>query len=183
MTGDDEAGAGFGERLRRAQAGDPRAVDELVRWLEHPLVGFLRSRDADDPEGMANVVLVRVFGRVGTFEGGPAQFRAWVFRIARNALIDEHRHRARRPVVVPTVHDQLPDAVAADPTGRIGERERIEAMLGTLTDEQREVLLLRIVAGLSVDETAEAMGRRAGAVRSMQHRALTRLRTVLSART
>jgi RNA polymerase sigma-70 factor (ECF subfamily) len=177
----DDGDHRFGERLRRTQAGEPQAFDELVRWLEHALVGFLRARGAEDPEGMANDVLVRVFRGIGRFEGGAAQFRAWVFKIARNAVIDERRYRARRPSV-PVADDELPGSLAPDGTDGIGDRERVEAMLSDLTDEQREVLLLRVVAGLSVDETARTVGKRPGAVRSMQNRALNHLRTVLSKR-
>lgn len=179
----DDADDGFDERLARAQADDPRAFDELVRWLERPLLGFLRARGAEDAEGTANEVLVRVFGSIRGFEGGQVQFRAWVFRIARNVLIDERRYRARRPQMTPTVHDELPQPVATDdPLDRVGERERVETMLGQLTEEQREVLLLRVVAGLSVEETSQTIGRRPGAVRALQHRALVRLRASLSGR-
>lgn len=172
----------FAVLLHEARTGDPEAFDDLVRWLEGPLVGFLRARGADDPDGTANEVLVRVFGGIARFEGGAAQFRAWVFTIARNALVDERRRHARRPDAVPTVPDEIPDRSTDDAAERLGERERVDALLAGLTDEQREVLLLRIVAGLSVDETAEAVGRRAGAVRALQHRALGRLRTTLSRR-
>lgn len=178
MPGDDEGDA-FEGRLARAQRGDPWAFDELVRWLERPLLGFLTARGAEDPDGTANEVLVRMFRRIDRFAGGQAQFRAWVFTIARNALVDEHRRRASRPVPVPDGTEALTGAVADD-LDRIGERERVEAMLDCLTDDQREVVLLRVVAGLSVDETARAVGRRPGAVRAMQHRALTRLRASLS---
>jgi RNA polymerase sigma-70 factor (ECF subfamily) len=178
----DDADHEFGERLTRAQAGDPRAFDELVVWLERPLVGFLRARGAGDAEDMANEVLVRVFSRIEQFEGGGPQFRAWLFRIARNVLVDERRYRARRPDIVPTMPADLPEDAVFDPVDQIGEWERVDVMLGDLTDEQREVVLLRIVAGLSVEETALAVGRRPGAVRALQHRALARLRTALSGR-
>jgi RNA polymerase sigma-70 factor (ECF subfamily) len=181
----DLADDAFAVLLHGARTGDPEAFDELVRWLEAPLVGFLRARGADDPDGTANEVLVRVFGGIPRFEGGAAQFRAWVFTIARNALVDERRHRARRPATVPTVPEALPDratADAADAAEHIGERERVDALLADLTGEQREVLVLRIVAGLSVDETADAVGRRPGAVRALQHRALARLRANLARR-
>lgn len=181
MSGDEEGP--FAGRLAGAQAGDPRAFDELVVWLEQPLLGFLTARGADDPHGTANEVLVRAFRRIDSFSGGAAQFRAWVFRIARNALVDEHRRRSSRPVAVPHRPDALPEGAAVDDRlDRLGERERVEALLGCLTGEQREVVLLRVVAGLSVDETAAAMGRRPGAVRALQHRALARLRAELSER-
>jgi RNA polymerase sigma-70 factor (ECF subfamily) len=83
---------------------------------------------------------------------------------------------------VATVPEALPDRTTADAAELVGERERVDALLADLTDEQREVLVLRIVAGLSVDETADAVGRRPGAVRALQHRALARLRTNLSRR-
>jgi RNA polymerase sigma factor (sigma-70 family) len=173
----------FADRLTRARDGGSSAFDELVRWLERPLVGFLRARGADDGEGLANEVLVRVFRGIARFEGGEAQFRAWVFRIARNALIDERRHRGRRPDMVPTVHNELPEPAALDDfPDRIGERERVEGMLSGLTDEQREVVLLRVVAGLSVDETARVVGRRPGAVKALQHRAMGRVRASLARR-
>jgi RNA polymerase sigma-70 factor (ECF subfamily) len=178
----DLADDAFAALLADARAGDPAAFDDLVRWLEVPLLGFVRARGAEDPDGMANDVLVRVFGGIERFAGGAAQFRAWVFTIARNALVDERRHRARRPDTVATVPEALPDRTTADAAELVGERERVDALLADLTDEQREVLVLRIVAGLSVDETADAVGRRPGAVRALQHRALARLRTNLSRR-
>jgi RNA polymerase sigma-70 factor (ECF subfamily) len=179
----NDAEEGFRDRLIGAQRGDPRAFDELVRWLEAPLVGFLRARGAEDAEGMAQEVLVRVFGAVERFEGGSAEFRGWVFKIARNMLIDERRYWARRGQVVATPNDELPHGVAVDhPLDGMDQRERVETILSDLTDEQREVLLLRVVAGLTVEETARAVGRRPGAVRALQHRALGRLRRLLSRR-
>ncbi|HEX6238552.1 MAG TPA: RNA polymerase sigma factor [Acidimicrobiales bacterium] len=173
----------FTGRLARARSGDPRAFEELLRWLERPVGGYLRARGADDWEALANDVFVRAFGAIDGFEGNAVQFRAWVFRIARNALIDERRHRARRVDTVVTVPHELPDAGTADHLpDHLGERDRVEALLGELTDEQREVVLLRVVGGLNVEETAEVVGRRPGAVRALQHRALTRLRRSLSHR-
>jgi RNA polymerase sigma-70 factor (ECF subfamily) len=167
----------FGRWLAWARSGDPRGFEQLVRWLERPLAGFVRARGADDWEALTNDVLVRAFGRIEQFEGNAVRFRAWIFRIARNALIDEHRRRERRVDAVPTLPHHLPQPLADDdPTAAVEGRERVDAMLAELTDEQREVVLLRIVAGLSVEETAEVVGRRPGAVRTLQHRALARLR-------
>jgi RNA polymerase sigma factor (sigma-70 family) len=166
--------------LTEVQAGEQGAFDDLVRWIERPLCAFLDARGADDPHGMANEVLVRVFRGITGFAGGEVQFRAWVFQIARNLLVDEHRYRSRRPDMVPTLPEELPESAAPDVTDRVGDRERVEALLDNLTDEQREVLLLRIVAGLSVEETAQVVGRQHGAVRALQHRAVARLRAARS---
>lgn len=180
-VGDDDL---FADLLDAAQHGNPRAFEQLVEWLSGPLLGFATARGSDDPDGMVNEVLVRVFRGIAGFQGTQAMFRAWVYRIARNVLVDEHRRRAVRAVTVPNAPDML-DALDESPTvpdglDHVGERERVDAMLAILTDEQREVLLLRVVAGLSVEEAAAATGRAPGAVRSLQHRALSRLRTALS---
>lgn len=177
---DDEADEeAFARALDCARAGEARGYDALVRLVDRRLVGFARARGAEDPEGLANDVLVRMCRSVDAFEGTLPQFRAWVFTIARHRIIDERRRRARRPDAAPTAPDQLPDGVGAaldDVVGDVGGRERIDALLEGLTGDQREVIVLRIVVGLSVEETAEVVGRRPGAVRALQHRALRQLR-------
>jgi RNA polymerase sigma-70 factor (ECF subfamily) len=178
---DESATARFDGLLRGAKDGDPRSLDALVRLVDRPLVGYLRARGADDAEGLANEVLVKMCRHVVDFHGGERQFRGWVFTIARNRLIDEHRRAARRPELAPTPPAELPERASdRDPTDDQGQRERVEAMLATLTADQREVVILRIVAGLSVAETASVLGCRPGAVRALQHRALRQLRGKLS---
>lgn len=169
---------GVERAIERARQGDGGAFDALVRHIEKPLLGFVRARGADDPHAAASEVLVRVFHTLESFEGNAAQFRAWVFTIARNLVIDEHRQTARRTRTVPTDPHEMPDT--AVPSGDVSDTERVNALLADLTDEQREVVLLRIVAGLGVDEVAAALGKRPGAVRALQHRALGQLRKKLS---
>lgn len=177
---DDEQFHGW---VVRAQQGDPTGFDALMRALERPLAGFLRARGAGDAEGLVNEVLVRVFSGIGDFEGNAPQFRAWVYRIARNLLIDERRRAGRRPDAVSTAPDTLPEPLLSKTApDRLNEAERVEGLLARVTAEQREVLLLRVVAGLSVEETAEVLGCRPGAVRALQHRALKRLRQEISRR-
>jgi RNA polymerase sigma factor (sigma-70 family) len=171
--------AWFAEALRRARAGEPAGFDALVRHLDHRLVGFARARGADDPEGLADDVLVQMCQSIGSFEGNLAQLRAWVFTIARNRLIDERRRFARRIDARPTEPTLLPDTATVDLGPDPDQRERVEALLAGLTDDQREVVILRVIVGLSVEETAEVVGRRAGAVRALQHRALRQLRAQL----
>ncbi len=175
----------FTEALRRARAGEPAGFDALVRHLDPKLVGFARARGADDPEGLADDVLVQMCRSIGSFEGNLPQLRAWVFTIARNRLIDERRRAGRRLEVRPVEPGQLPELEADDVTRpdvhvvELGAGDRVESMLAPLTDDQREVVLLRIVVGLSVEETAAVVGRKPGAVRALQHRALQQLRSQL----
>lgn len=172
--------AWFDDALRRARAGEPAGFDALVRHLDPRLVGFARARGADDPEGLADDVLVQMCRAISTFDGNLAQMRAWVFTIARNRLIDERRRAGRRVDAQPVEPELWPDMPTVDPASvGLEERERVDRLLASLTDEQREVVVLRVIVGLSVDETAQVVGRRAGAVRALQHRALRQLRAEL----
>jgi RNA polymerase sigma-70 factor (ECF subfamily) len=119
------------------------------------------------------------------FVGSERDFRAWLFAVARNRLADHRRRAARRPPLV-AVDGELVDAVhddgrsgADDPAEQAVERlsaqAAIDALVADLTPEQAEVVLLRIVGGLSVDEVATLTSRSPGAVRVLQHRALARL--------
>lgn len=167
--------------LARAQAGETVGFDALVRHLDERLVGFARARGADDPEGLADDVLVQMCRSIGGFSGNLAQFRAWVFTIARNRLVDERRRVGRRIHARPVDPGLLPEHVDHDAArDLVDERERVDQLLSGLTDDQREVVVLRIIGGLSVDETAAVVGRRPGAVRALQHRALRQLRAELS---
>lgn len=164
-----------------ARRGDPDSLDALVGWLEGPLLGFARARRSEDPHGVVNEVFVRAFCSLDSFSGGAGDFRAWVFQIARNLIIDQTRARARRVVELATAPTDLP-AVAVD--GGVGERiqesSRVQALLETLTPDQREVLVLRVVADFTAERTAQIMGRSVGSVRVLQHRALAKLRKEIS---
>lgn len=177
---DDLPDEEFAALLDDARRGSGAALDTLVRSVDRRLVGFLGARGAEDPPGLANEVLVSMCRSVEGFEGNQRQFRAWVFQIARNRLIDEHR-RSRRRV---TERAEEPETLSrlggsVELGGDLEARDRVERLLANLTEEQREVVVLRVIAGLSVEEVAEVVGRRAGAVRALQHRALRHLRAVL----
>lgn len=124
--------------------------------------------------------------RIGSFDGGEGQFRAWVFVIARRRLADHRRRGARRRTA--PVESEILEAVAdpEDPAELVVERlsaqEAITNLVAALPSDQAEALMLRVVGGLSVDETAEVMGKRPGTVRVLQHRALRRLARELGSR-
>lgn len=170
----------LGRLIERAQVGDPAAFEEIVQSLEKPLLGFARAQGAFDPDGTANEVLLRVFRGILVFDGGPAQFRAWVYRIARNLIVDERRAAARRPDTFPTEPARLIEQRSAVDHDHVAEVGGVTQMLEGVPDDQRDVLIMRIVAGLSVAEVAEVLGKRPGAVRALQHRGLERLRRELS---
>lgn len=138
-----------------------------------PVQAYLRGQGAPDPEDLLGEVFLQVARSIGGFVGGERDLRRWVFAIARNRFVDDQRRRARRPQVG---GDVVPDR-AVEPPG--GGDDDLRAALATLTDDQREVIGLRFVADLSLEEVAELTGRPLGAVKSMQHRALAALARAL----
>jgi RNA polymerase sigma factor (sigma-70 family) len=172
-------GAQFDEVLAAAQAGAAWALTRLYDDLARPVTAFVRLRGAEDPEGVASDTFIGVFESLGRFTGDESGFRAWVFTIARRRVLDDQRRRRRRPQhtdgEVPEMSggNVEEDALAAMSYGRVA------AMLAHVTDPQREVLLLRFVADLSLEQVAAATDRSVGSVKQLQQRALSRLQKKL----
>jgi RNA polymerase sigma-70 factor, ECF subfamily len=168
----------FQRVLCAAQAGAEWAVATLYRERQPGLIRYLRARRAADAEDVASDVWLDVARSLGRFEGGEADFRRWLFTLAHRRLVDATRREARRrSAPVPT------EALAAVPAASDTEAEALggiasEAALreiAALPRDQAEVVLLRVVAGLSADDVAALMGKRPGTIRVLQHRALARL--------
>jgi RNA polymerase sigma-70 factor (ECF subfamily) len=104
-----------------------------------------------------------------------------VFAIAHNLVIDDRRRRSRRPQQAPLEGDVGPSEAAAEDGALISlGDERLRTVLAELPPDQRDVVLLRLVADFSIEDTAAALGKKPGAVKSLQHRALAALRRRLA---
>lgn len=140
--------------------------------------GFLRARGTPEPDEVVNDTFLAVFTGLGRFVGDASAFRAWVFQIARHKRVDALRRGARRPDTVET--RDVPDGMAGGDVEEDAlaylEDDEVRELLEPLTVDQRDVLLLRVVADLSLDQTALALGKPVGAVKALQHRALAQLR-------
>jgi RNA polymerase sigma-70 factor (ECF subfamily) len=167
------------EVLQAARIGAGWAYERIYGVLAPAVHGYLRGAGVEDPEGAVDDVFVRAFGAVAGFEGSPAAFRSWVFTIAHHLIVDRRRFASRRPVEAAVAAVPERSALAAGPEEQAiaaDERERLARLLGLLTAEQRDVLLLRFVADLSLEEVAATLGRSVGATKAMQHRALASIR-------
>jgi RNA polymerase sigma-70 factor (ECF subfamily) len=171
-------GEAFEAVLTSAKAGDATALEVIYRDLAPPVLGYLRGQGAHDPEDLAADAFMGLVRDLSRFEGDERSFRSWVFTIVHRRLVDERRRRHRRresavdPAVLPSV-GPLGDA-EEEALARLGGRSVLEAV-GTLTPDQRAVVLLRVVADLSVAEVARILGKSGGAVKTLQRRALARL--------
>ena len=170
---------GFEAVLARAASGDGRAFEELVEPLVPRLRGYLRGIGRDETDDLLDDVLLAVFANLGRFEGADGAFRSWVFAIAHNRAVDHHRRRRRRPAPVDPADcepargwEPSAESAAVD---HVAEQELLE-VLAYLAPAQRQALLLRTVADLSIEQTAAVIGRSPGAVKLLQHRAVTALR-------
>ncbi|MBW3619913.1 MAG: RNA polymerase sigma factor [Actinobacteria bacterium] len=166
--------------LAAARSGEAWAVARLYEDLKGPVVTFVRLRGARDPDDVTSETFLQVFRDLARFEGDAAAFRAWVFTIAKRRLIDEHRRFSRRvrEVRMTAGVDAAGGDAADEAMAELGN-DRVHELLAGLTVDQREAVLLRIVADLSLHDTAQVMGRSVGAVKVLQHRALAALRAAL----
>lgn len=165
--------------LRAARRGDPAALERLYRRFAPPILGYLRGAGAAEPEDLTSEVFTGMIRGLHRFEGDEDAFRGWLFTIARRRLQDERRRAGARHVPVePDTLLDLTEPADDDPEEsallRMQLQETLEALDG-LTPDQREVLLLRFVADLPVEETARLLGKRPGAVKMLQRRGLARL--------
>lgn len=137
---------------------------------------------AREPEDLASETFIGVFGNIGPFNGDERAFRSWVFTIAHRRLIDEHRRGRRRPLLSDAPPTDFADVaggdVEAEALDSLGE-ERVRRLCQDLPRDQRAVLLLRLIADLTVEQTAEVVGKTPGAVKQLQRRGLGTLRHTL----
>jgi len=161
--------------LAAAREGSDDAWSEIYRELAPALLGYLRVSGEPEPEDALGEVFLQVARDVGGFDGEWESFRSWVFTIAHHRMIDAGRRRARRPVE-PVADPPEPRATPVDHASeqalaRIGAEE-VHRVLAALSENQRAVVLLRVIGDLSVEEVAQAIGKRPGAVKQLQRRGL-----------
>lgn len=178
-VGADRLGASF-ESVAAAQAGAGWAGEKL--WLAYAgqVAGYLRLQGVRDADDLTSEVFVGVLRTIGTFAGDEAAFRSWLFTIAHRRVVDARRAASRRPGVDVLCDERLPASAGPEPEVlRRLANERVAALCDRLVGDQRDVLLLRLVAGVTVDEVAAALGKTPGAVKALQRRGLTALRGML----
>ncbi len=175
----DRAIAGVGRSAVRFEAGFDVGFEAdattAYRELAPAVLGYLRARRVPDPEDVLGEVFLQVSRDLDRFHGDATDLRRWVFTIAHNRMTDAFRRRSRRPRIV----DRRPPTAVAPPAPDPVD-DALIAALAELGDDQREVVVLRFVADLSLEDVAAITGRTANAVKAMQHRALANLRRTLT---
>jgi RNA polymerase sigma-70 factor, ECF subfamily len=176
-------GQDFDQILQAARASADWAWALIYGDLSGPVLGYLRGRGSIDPEGVTGEVFLQVVRDLPSFDGDERAFRTWVLSVGHHRLLDEARYWARRPVDA-----VVDDTLITIPSGVDVEGEalgsafmvQVRRFIARLSPDQQDVLLLRLVGELTVEEVAQALGKRQGAVRALQRRGLATLRREIS---
>ena len=164
--------------LEGATTGAEWAIVVLYREFHPEILRYLRAQEPAEGEDLATEAWLDAAGSLRRFNGDERAFRRWIFTIARRRLIDFRRRRSRSFRAlgvwlergVPPDHDGAAARVLA-----MSETEAALARIASLPADQADVLLLRVLADLDVEDVAKVLRKRPGTVRVLQHRALRRL--------
>jgi RNA polymerase sigma-70 factor, ECF subfamily len=165
------------ELVSRARSGDEEAFSILFYRFHDEIYRYAGRRlgDADAAQDVAAETFADAFSSIRRFRWQGAPFEAWLYTIARRRVVDHRRTRGRRERV-DTVEG---GGAAADHSGAVVDAANVRSAMKKLSESERAVIELRFMEDLDVEQTALRLGKRAGAVRAMQFRALGRLRAVL----
>lgn len=172
------------ELVVRVKARDLDALARVYDLLYDRVYRYVNAqvRNRHTAEDITSQVFVDLLENVDRFmPGRPGGFAAWMFRIARNDVIDHQRRMARRPTTdLEAVAEVASDGIdLGDEVVRALQAAEAWSALRGLTHEQRQVVMLRFGAELATDEVAAVMGKSAGAVKLLQHRAVQALKNML----
>ncbi len=178
MTRDEAA---IEQLVDAAQAGDVESFGRLFDRFHGPVHRYIASRvrRPADVEDLTQLVFVKAFEALPRYERRGVPFAGWLFRLARNAVIDFVRTRREHVALDAVAEWAKPEP---GPDDLLVVRQEIDAVgvaLATLTDDQRDAISLRFFAGLSAREAALAMGKQEGTIRGLQFRAIASLRREL----
>lgn len=168
------------DELSAALAGDPSGFSAVYTVISPGVLGYFRAKGVDDAEALTQDVFVDVLPRLANVTGGHTGLRTFIFSVAHARLVDHHRRAERTPYLAE--YDPLNDArcSASAEDEALGSLGGLSHTLARLNEEQREVLVLRIVADLSIDQVAGIMGKTPGAIKQLQRRGLSALRELVT---
>lgn len=175
-------GESFDPVLEAARTGADWAWAAIYRDLAPLVHGYLRSRGAREAEDLTGEVFLAVARDIASFSGGESSFRSWVLTVTHHRLLDDRRYQGRRPT------DPVPEEVIhfRTATGNVEDEalqsiatNQITQLMDSLAGDQREVLMLRIVGGMTVNEIAVALGKSPGAIKALQRRGVAVIRRIM----
>lgn len=176
LASNEEGSSMVARAVARAQQGDREAVGFLYARFADNVHGYVRSivRDEHEAEDVTQQVFTKLIVVIGKYEQREVPFLAWILRVSRNVALDHIRSRREMPV-----DEVRPVGMPAENWGTSGQLHELAEALSELPLDQREVLVLRHLAGLSPGEIALRTGRTEGSVHGLHHRGRRTLRADL----
>jgi RNA polymerase sigma-70 factor (ECF subfamily) len=167
----------------RARTGDQHALADLYDWYMPRVYRYAVARlgNTAEAEDVTEEVFLKMLGGIGSFRWRDVPFSSWLFRIAHNEVATHFRRTAQRGGPTAALSEDMVDH-AAGPAAQVEETMTIEEVrraTDALPEAQRDVIVLRFAVGLSISETAKALGKREGNVKALQHKAVAKLQKML----
>jgi RNA polymerase sigma-70 factor (ECF subfamily) len=162
----------FQTTLAAARQAAPWAWSAIYGELAPAVTGYLRANGVRDAEDVTAEVFLRVVQDLARFEGDEAHFRSWVFVIAHHRMVDDRRRSIRHPQTelrLETLEGRGHGNVEREAMDNLNTGT-VQAIINRCAPDQREVLLLRVIGGLTLADTAEVVGKSVGAVKALQRR-------------
>jgi RNA polymerase sigma-70 factor (ECF subfamily) len=167
----------------RARVGDQQALGDLYDWYMPRVYRYVVARvgNTAEAEDLTEEVFLKLLGAIGDFRWRDVPFSSWIFRIAHNTIASHFRRTAQRGGVTAELTDEMPDGRhdLAETVERRITLEEVRRAAELLPEAQREVIAMRFAVGLSIAETARALGKREGNVKALQHKAVAKLQKML----
>jgi RNA polymerase sigma-70 factor, ECF subfamily len=167
----------------RARTGDQQALADLYDWYMPRVYRYVIARigNTAEAEDLTEEVFLKMLGAIAGFRWREVPFSSWLFRIAHNSIATHYRRNAQRGGMTAELSEDMVDgrhdlATAVEEQITLEEVRRASQLL---PDAQREVIALRFAVGLSIAETAKALGKREGNVKALQHKAVAKLQKML----
>lgn len=166
----------------RARSGDQAALADLYDWYMPRVYRYAVARVGNiaEAEDLTEEVFLKMLGGIADFRWKDVPFSSWIFRIAHNHVATHFRRAAQRGPASTLTEDMID--WRAGPSATVEERitlEEVRRAARALPEAQREVIALRFVVGLSIAETAKALGKREGNIKALQHKAVAKLQKAL----
>ena len=173
----------FQELLSAAKEGEAWAWEEIFRTFAPAVTGYVALRGAREPEDVTAETFYQVARSISRFTGTEPSFRSWVFVIAHRKLVDSRRSMNRQVDQAALTGDHVDERADVE-TLALDQiaLEEMQALMARLTEDQQDVIALRLIADLSLAETAKVMGKNTGSVKALQRRAVEQLRKSLEGR-
>ncbi|MEN4041761.1 MAG: sigma-70 family RNA polymerase sigma factor [Anaerolineaceae bacterium] len=172
----------FSHQLQRAQQGDSAAISELYEQYRVSVFRYLyyRSSDPQVAEDLTSEVFLRMIQSLVDYRLTNSTFQAWLIQIAHNLVVDHYRKKSNQPH--PILEENL---VTREALSGVAYERKLNAItlrqaLAQINEDQRDVIVLRFVAGMPISEVAQALRRSENAIKALQRRGLDALRKILT---